>query len=108
MRKVEEGVAFGAVGLAVVETVKIYIDSAPSLERVRRSNGEEYEIRQLVLDADMLGLICILAIGGAGAVLVRSWYPFILAGATLLLISSYYRSVARSSNYGFESRFSDE
>jgi hypothetical protein len=107
MKTLEEGVAFGAVGLAVVETIKLYIDAAPSLERVRKTDPGDYEIRQLLLDADLFGLVAVLAIGGSGAVLVRSYYPFLLAGTALLLLSTYYRSVARSNNYGFAERYDD-
>lgn len=108
MKKLEEGVAFGVVGLAVVETIKLYIDAAPSLERIRKSDPGEYETRQLILDADMLGIVAVLAIGGAGAILVRSAYPFLLASAALLLLSGYYRSVANSTNYGFAGRYDNE
>lgn len=100
MNKVDEGVAIAALGLAVVETIKIYQDTAPSLREMRCAEPGDFTSRQLILDADMLGLVVVLAIGGGGALLVRRWYPLLLAGAALLMISAYYRSVLRSANEG--------
>lgn len=101
--RVEEGAAYAALGVAVVETIKIYQDSAPSLRELRCASPGDYESRQLLLDADVLGLIVVLALGGGGAILIRKWYPLLLAGAALLLISAYYRSVLRSANEGMKS-----
>lgn len=97
---VEEGVAFAALGVAVVETLKIYMDTAPTLRDLRCASPGDFTSRQLMLDADILGLIVVLALGGGGAILVRKWYPLLLAGAALLLISAYYRSVLNSANEG--------
>jgi hypothetical protein len=95
-----EAVGIAALGLAVVETLKIYCDNAPSLKDIRCAEPGDYQTRQLILDADMLGLIVVLAIGGGGAMLLRKWYPLLLAGMALLLMSAYYRSVLRSANDG--------
>lgn len=98
--KVEEGVAFAALGVAVVETLKIYMDTAPSLRELRCAQPGDFTSRQLMLDADILGLIVVLALGGGGALLVRRWYPLLLAAVALILISLYYRSVLNSANEG--------
>jgi hypothetical protein len=100
MADMTEGVAFAALGVAVVETLKIYLNNAPSLADIRYATPGDFESRQLILDADMLGLVVVLALGGGGAIMVRKWYPLLLAGAALLLVSAYYRSVLRSSNEG--------
>jgi hypothetical protein len=100
MDSVSEGVAIAAIGLAVVETAKIYCNTAPSLRELRLASPGDFETRQLVLDADMLGLIVVLALGGGGAALTRKWYPLLLAAGTLLLLSAYYRAVINSSNEG--------
>lgn len=98
--KLDEGAAFAGVSLAVLATLNIYKDTAPSLAKIRRSEPGDYEARQLILDADVLGLIVVLALGGGGAMLIRKVYPLILAGAALLLMSAYYRSVLRSPYHG--------
>lgn len=96
--KVDEGIAFAAIGVAVVETIKIYCSTAPSLRELRAYPPNDFEARQLVLDADMLGLIVVVALGGGGAMLIRRWYPLLLAAVALLLISAWYRAVLRSAN----------
>lgn len=96
--KLDEGVAFGALGLAVVETFKMYQDNAPSLKELRCADSSDYVFRQQLLDADMLGLIVVLALGGGGALLVKRWYPLLLASAALLLMSGFHRSVLRSAS----------
>lgn len=98
MKTVDEGVAFAALGVAAVETLKIYRDTAPSLDTLRRAPVGDYDCRQLILDADMFGLIAVLAIGGGGALLVRRWYPLLLAAAVLLMVSGYHRAVLNSDN----------
>ena len=97
---VHEGVAVAALSVAVVQTFQIYQATAPSLESIRRATPGDYVTRQLVLDADMLGLIVVIAVGGGGAFLTKKWYPLALAGAALAMISAYYRSVLNSSNEG--------
>jgi hypothetical protein len=94
--RLEDGVAIAALGLAVMETIKVYQDTAPSLREIRCSEPGDPQIAQLVLDADMMGLIVVLAIGGGGALLLRKGYPLLLAGAALLLVSAYYRMIKRS------------
>ena len=100
MTNIDEGVAFAALGVAVVETIKMYQDTAPTLRDLRCATPGDFTSRQLILDADMLGLVVVLALGGGGALLVRRWYPLLLAAGALLLISAYYRSVLRSANEG--------
>lgn len=95
-----EGVGVAAIGLAVIETLKIYCDNAPKLSDVRCATPGDFHTAQLILDADMLGLVVVLAVGGGGAILIRKWYPLLLAAMALLLISAYYRSVLRSGNEG--------
>lgn len=98
MAKLDEGVAFAALAIAGAETLKIYKDTAPSLRDLRACDPGDMESRQLILDADMMGLIVVLALGGGGALLIRKWYPLLLGTAVLLLMSGYYRSVLNSSN----------
>lgn len=98
-----EGIAIAALGLAVLETIKIYKDTAPSLKDIRCAAPRDFQSRQLLLDADILGLVVVLAIGGGGAILLKRWYPLLLSAAALLLISAYYRSVLRSANEGMVS-----
>jgi hypothetical protein len=96
----EESVAVAALSLAVVETFRIYRETAPSLREVRSAPPFDYVTRQLILDADMLGLIVVAAIGGGGAFLTKKFYPIGLSVAALLMISGYYRSVLNSTNEG--------
>jgi hypothetical protein len=98
-----EGIGIAAIGLAVLETIKIYCDNAPSLRDLRCASPGDFTSRQLILDADMLGLIVVVALGGGGAMLLRRWYPLLLSAMALLLISAYYRSVLRSGNEGMVS-----
>ncbi len=94
----DQALAAVAVGAAVVESLKIYMDTAPSLKDIRSAVPGDDETRQLILDADMLGLIVVVAIGGAGLATLRRWSPLLIASAVLLLVSAYYRSVLNSSN----------
>lgn len=106
--KAEEGVAFAALGVAVVESLRIYRETAPTLRDLRCAAPGDFVSRQLVLDADILGLIVVLVLGGGGALLIRRWYPLLLASAALLMISAFYRSVLRSSNEGLRNDDGDE
>lgn len=96
--RLDDGVVFAALGVAVVETLKIYCDTAPSLKEMRTAPPGDFISRQLILDADLLGLIVVVALGGGGSVLLRKWYPLILAALALVMVSTYYRSVLRSPN----------
>lgn len=98
--KVDESVAFAALGVAVVETIKIYMDTAPSLKDLRCAPTGDWSSRQLILDADMFGLIVVLALGGGGALMIRRWYPLLLASAALCLLSFWHRAVLNSENKG--------
>lgn len=95
-----ESVAVAALSLAVVETFRIYRETAPSLREIRVAPPGDYTTRQLLLDADMLGLIVASAIGGGGALLTRKFYPILLSFTALAMISGYYRSVLNSTNEG--------
>ena len=97
---VEEGVGFTAVGIAVVQIVNVYRETAPSLREIRCATPGDFASRQLLLDADLLGLIIVVCVGGGAAFLTRRWYPLLLAGAALLTMSVYYRSVLKSPNLG--------
>lgn len=98
--EIEQGIAFSAISLSVVETVRLYREVAPSLADIRRAVPGDYETRQLLLDADILALIVVLVMGGSGVVLIRRWYPLLLGLAALMLLSAFYRSVAKSTNEG--------
>lgn len=100
MNGVNEGVALAALSLGVVETLKMYRETAPSLEQIRRADPNDYVTAQLILDADMLGIIVVLAIGGGAAILTGKTYPIILGFIALGMMSGYYRSVLRSTNEG--------
>jgi hypothetical protein len=98
-----ESIAFAAIGIAVVETVKIYTSTAPTLRELRYASPDpsyNFETRQLLLDADFMGLLIVGLLGGGGAFLTGRWYPLILGIAALVTISAYYRSVLKSSNHG--------
>lgn len=97
---VEDGVGFTAVGIAVVQIVNIYRETAPPLREIRCATPEDFASRQLLLDADLLGLIIVVCVGGGAAFLTRRFYPVVLAAASLLMISVYYRSVLKSPNWG--------
>lgn len=98
MSKLNEGVAVAALSITVIETFKIYQNTAPSLEDVRRADPNDYVTRQLMMDADILGLILVLAIGGGGTFLTGKPFPLVLSAIALALISGYYHSVLRSTN----------
>lgn len=100
MTDAHEGVALAALSLAVVEVFRIYRETAPSLETIRRAPPGDYVTSQLILDADMLGAIVVVAIGGGAAYLTKKMYPLVLGMAGLATISAYYRSVLRSTNEG--------
>jgi hypothetical protein len=102
VKKLDDGVAIAALSVAMVEVIRAYRETAPTLADIRRAAPEDFETRQLILDADMMGLIICVAIGGAGAVLTRHWYPLALTLLALGMISGYYRSVLRSPNGGME------
>lgn len=99
---IEEGAAFAAVSLAVVQTVNVYRDTAPSLRELRCSSPEDFASRQLVLDADLFGLIIVLSVGGGAAYLTKRMYPLVLSLMALLALSVFYRSVLRSPNVGMQ------
>jgi len=99
-----ESVAVAALSLAVVETFRIYRETAPSLGEIRRAPPGDYTTRQLILDADMLGLIVVTAVGGGGAFLTKKFYPIVLALSALIMISGYYRSVLNSTNEGMNAQ----
>jgi len=96
--KTNDGVALAGISLAVVTIINIYRDAAPSLEEIRTAEPGSPRESQLILDADMLGGIVVLAIGGGAAILTEKLYPFIFGLVSLAMISAYYRSVLRSSN----------
>ena len=98
---VEDGVAFTAVGIAVVQTINVYREAAPTLKELRCATPNDFASRQLMLDADLLGLIIVVCVGGGAAFLTRRWYPVLLSMAALLSLSVYYRSVLKSPNVGF-------
>jgi hypothetical protein len=98
--KLEQGTAIAAISLGVVEIFRLYRDTAPTLEAIRRAQPGDYVMRQLILDADMLGLILVLAVGGGATFLTRRAYPLVLSVGSLALISMYYRMVLNSTNEG--------
>lgn len=100
MTNMHEGVALAAVSVGVVEVLRLYRDTAPTLAEIREAPPGDYRTRQLVLDADMLGLIIVAVVGGGAAFLTKKFYPIALAGISLALMSGYYRSVLNSSNEG--------
>jgi hypothetical protein len=95
-----EGVIIAALGVAVVETFKMYRDTAPSLESIRRATPGDVPMRQLLMDADILGLVVVAVVGGGGSFLVSRWYPLVLCITAWIGIAGYYHSVLNSSNEG--------
>lgn len=102
MSRLNDGVAIGALSLGVVETLRIYRDTAPSLADIRRSDPNDYVMSQLILDADMLGAVMVIAIGGGAAYVTRKAFPLVLGAMALGMMSFYYRSVLRSTNEGMK------
>jgi hypothetical protein len=100
MSTANDGVAIAALSLAGAEVFRVYRETAPSLADLRRAAPFDYTYSQLVLDADMLGAIMVIAIGGSVALVTKRLYPLIFGAIGLVLISSYYRSVLRSTNQG--------
>lgn len=98
--KLNEGAAAAALSVGVVELFRMYRETAPSLSEIRRAVPGDYVHRQLLLDADMLGLITVVVIGGGAAYLTKQFYPIVLALISLGMISMYYRMVLNSSNEG--------
>jgi uncharacterized membrane protein YuzA (DUF378 family) len=93
--RLEEGAAFAVVGLAVINTINLYRDAAPKLSDLRMTHRDDYQCRQLMMDADFFGGLSVAMIGGTAAVLTRRIYPLVIAAAGLLLVSLYYRSVLK-------------
>jgi len=98
--KLNEGAAAAALSVGVMEMLRVYRDTAPTLSEIRRAQPGDYVHRQLLLDADMLGLIVVVMVGGGAAYLMKKIYPLVFALLTLALISMYYRMVLNSSNEG--------
>jgi hypothetical protein len=96
----ETGAAVGIIGLAVVQSMSMYRDAAPSLEECRRSSPGDYRTRQHLMDADIYGGIAVAVIGGSAAVLTRSWVPLVLGSLGLIMLSSWSRMVLNSANAG--------
>ncbi len=100
MSLANDGVALAALSLAGAEVFKVYRETAPSLAQLRMATPYDYTTSQLILDADMLGAIMVVTIGGGVALVTRSLFPIIFGAVGLVMISAYYRSVLRSTNEG--------
>lgn len=94
--RLELSAAATVVGLAVVNVLNMYKDTAPKLADLRHAPHTDYNARQLLLDADIYGGIVVLLVGGGTAIVSRRVLPLVLAASGLLLISLYYRSVLAS------------
>lgn len=102
MKEVNEAVIIAALSLVVVETIKCYRETAPSLADVRAASPHDYTTRQLILDADMLSLVIVVTVAGSAAILTGKWYPLIFGVLAIVMISAVYRAVLRSSNEGIQ------
>jgi hypothetical protein len=100
--KDDRGIAIGLLGVTMITTIQIYAQTAPSLKDLRAARPNDLVHAQLLLDADVLGLIVVLAAGGSGAMIIRKWWPLLAAGAALLLMSAYYRAVYNAPSVGEE------
>jgi hypothetical protein len=100
MSSANDGVAIAALSLAGAEVFRVYRETAPSLADLRRAAPYDYTNSQLVLDADMLGAIMVIAIGGGVSLVTGKLYPLLFGAFGLMMISFYYRAVLRSTNEG--------
>jgi hypothetical protein len=107
MTDANEGLAVAVLAGTVAAAIDIYTNNAPKLSVLRSADSNDVATAQLVLDADVLGLIVVLALGGGGAIIIHKWYPLLLGCMALLLVSAYYHSVLRSSNEGMRNDESD-
>lgn len=96
MKQVDEAAAFAGLAVLAGTTAQIYRESAPSLADLRTTPPGDFQARQLLLDADILVLIMVGVLGGAGSLLIRRWYPILIASAVALALSGYHRAVLRS------------
>jgi hypothetical protein len=100
MSMANDGVALAALSLAGAEVFRVYRETAPSLAQLRMATPYDYTTSQLVWDADMLGAIMVLTIGGGVSLVTGSFFPLVFGAVGLMMISAYYRSVLRSTNEG--------
>lgn len=92
----EEGAAIAVISFAVLETFKLYRDTAPKLKDVRFADKDDWECAQQMLDADVLTGIVVVLMGLAGVVLMNKRYPLVFLLATWGAVSFYYHAVRKS------------
>lgn len=92
----EHALIAATLGFTTIEVLKMWQDSAPSLEDMRSAPDGDPAMRQRMLDANYLGAGLSLMIGGTVAWLSKSWIPLILSLGTLSFMAYWYKLVLRS------------
>ena len=91
-----EGAAVAVISFAVLETFKIYRDTAPSLQDVRKASSDDWTVATQLLDADILTGIVVVLMGLAGVFLLNKKYPLVFLILTWAAVAYYYHAVRRS------------
>jgi len=96
--QITEGAAIAVVSFAVLEVFKIYRDTAPSLQAVRKASADDWECSQQLLDADVLTGVIVVLMGLAGAFLLDRKSPLVFLVLTWVAVAFYYHSVRKGPN----------
>lgn len=92
------GSTLGAIGLATAAIWKIseqYQNTAPSMKELRGSDRNSTELRQALMDTDVLTGILVLGAGGLAWSLTGSPVPLAIVAATYLVVCCYHHLVLR-------------
>jgi len=92
----EHALVAATLGFTTVEIIKLWRDSAPSLDDVRKAPNDDLATMQSLMDANYLGAGLAIMIGGMTSYLAESWIPVILSTASVAYIAWWYRMVLRS------------
>jgi hypothetical protein len=90
-----EGAAIAVISFAVLETFKVYRDTAPPLKECRFADRNDWGTSQQLLDADVLTGIVVVLMGMAGVLLLNKRYPLVFLVATWMATSFYYHAVRK-------------
>jgi hypothetical protein len=93
-----EGAAIAVISFAVLETFKVYRDTAPSLQDVRAAKQDDWQCAQQLLDADVLTGIVVVLMGMAGVILLNKRYPLVFLVLTWVCVAGYYHAVRKGPN----------
>jgi len=94
--RLDEGAAIAVISFAVLEVFRTYQNTAPRLADVRKARKDDWEMAQLLLDADVMTGILVVIMGIAGLFLMQRKYPLVFLVVTWGLVSWYYHSVRQS------------